>query len=82
MVGAKRPVRVLSRVYRGKFVASLRAAYARGQLPGFVDAAAFGRWLGSLYEHDWVVYAQPPAAGPEVVLKYLARYVCRVALSE
>jgi hypothetical protein len=76
------PVRVLSRVYRGKFVAGLRAAYARGQLPGCADAAAFGRWLRRLYEHDWVVYAQPPAPSPEVVLKYLARYVSRVAFSE
>jgi len=76
------PVRVLSRVYRGKFVAGLRAAYGRGEVPGWADAAAFGQWLAGLYEHDWVVYAQPPAAGPEVVLKYLARYVSRVALSE
>ena len=76
------PVRVLSRVYRGKFVAGLRAAYARGELTGFPDAVAFERFCAKLYEHDWVVYAQPPAPGPEVVLKYLARYVCRVALSE
>jgi hypothetical protein len=76
------PVRVLSRVYRGKFVAGLRAAYARGEIPAFVDGAAWHCWLSALYEHDWVVYAQPPAPGPEVVLKYLARYVSRVALSE
>jgi Putative transposase/Transposase zinc-binding domain len=76
------PVRVLSRVYRGKFVAGLRAAYRRGELTGGPDAATFERWCAGLYEHDWVVYAQPPTAGPEVVLKYLARYVCRVALSE
>jgi hypothetical protein len=76
------PVRVLSAVFRGKFVAGLRAAYARGQLPGWTDAAAFACWCATLYAHDWVVYAQPPAAGPEVVLKYLARYVSRVALSE
>jgi hypothetical protein len=75
------PVRVLSRVYRGKFVAGLRAAFGRGQVPGVTDAAAFAGWCAGLYEHDWVVYAQPPAAGPEVVLKYLARYVSRVALS-
>jgi Putative transposase/Transposase zinc-binding domain len=76
------PVRVLSRVYRGKFVAGLRSAYGRGQLSGWAGGAAFEQWLAGLYEHDWVVYAQPPAAGPEVVLKYLARYVSRVALSE
>jgi hypothetical protein len=76
------PVRVLSRVFRGKFVAGLRAAAARGQLVGWSDAAAFAAWCATLYEHDWVVYAQPPAPNPEVVLKYLARYVSRVALSE
>jgi hypothetical protein len=76
------PVRVLSRVYRGKFVAGLRAAYADGHVPGWAEAAAFARWLRGLYEHDWVVYAQPPAPTAEVVLKYLARYVSRVALSE
>jgi len=75
------PVRVLSRVFRGKFVAGLRAAYARGELTGFADAVAFQRFCVTLYEHDWVVHAQQ-APGPEIVLKYLARYVCRVALSE
>src|SRR5262249_35144066 len=75
------PVRVLSRVYRGKFVAGLRAAYARGDVPGWTERA-FAAWLGGLYAHDWVVYAQPPAPAPAVVLKYLARYVSRVALSE
>jgi Putative transposase/Transposase zinc-binding domain len=75
------PVRVLSRVYRGKFVAGLRAARARGAVPGWAEAAAWQHWLAGLYEHDWVVYAQPPAPGPAVVLKYLARYVSRVAVS-
>ena len=75
------PERVLSQVFRGKFVAGLRAAYARGELAGFADAAAFQRFCVTLYEHNWVVRAQQ-APGPEIVLKYLARYVCRVALSE
>jgi Putative transposase/Transposase zinc-binding domain len=76
------PVRVLSRVYRGKFLAGLRAAYTSGKLTGFADAAAFEAWLSGLVHPEWVVYAQPPAAGPVVVLKYLARYVHRVALAE
>jgi Putative transposase/Transposase zinc-binding domain len=76
------PVRVLSRVYRGKFLAGLRQAYARGQLIGFEKPDSFGCWLATLQRQDWVVYSQPPAAGPEVVLKYLARYVHRVAISE
>jgi Putative transposase/Transposase zinc-binding domain len=67
------PVRVLSRVYRGKFMAGLRALAAQGKvrLPD----------LGPLYAKDWVVYAKPPFGGPEQVLKYLARYTHRVALS-
>jgi hypothetical protein len=67
------PVRVLSRVYRGKFLAGLRALAAQGTvvLPE----------LGPLYAKDWVVYAKPPFGGPEQVLKYLARYTHRVAIS-
>jgi Putative transposase/Transposase zinc-binding domain len=67
------PVRVLSRVYRGKFLAGLRALAAQGKvtLPD----------LGPLYAKDWVVHAKPPFGGPEQVLKYLARYTHRVAIS-
>ena len=52
-----------------------------GRLAPLAGAEAFAAWLRPLYGADWVVYSQPPAAGPEVVLKYLARYVHRVALS-
>ena len=77
------PVRVLSRKYRGKFLALLRQAYAAGQLrwQGWPDAAALAAWAAPLYERDWVVYAKPPFGGPEQVLKYLARYTHRVAIS-
>lgn len=67
------PVRVLSRVYRGKFLAGLRALGAQGKV-ALPD-------LQPLYAKDWVVYAKPPFGGPEQVLKYLARYTHRVALS-
>ena len=81
------PVRVLSRLFRGKFLAGVRAAYAagrlglHGRLATLANPAAFTAWLTPLYEQEWVVYAKPPAAGPEVVLKYLARYVYGVAIS-
>jgi hypothetical protein len=67
------PVRVLSRVFRSKFLAGLRALGASGQLPL--------PELAPLYAKDWVVYAKPPFGGPEQVLKYLARYTHRVAIS-
>jgi hypothetical protein len=78
------PVRVLSRVFRSRFVAGLRAALAAGRLsapPGLADPAARGRLLATLSTKEWVVYAKPPFGGPERVLKYLARYTHRVAIS-
>jgi hypothetical protein len=81
------PVRVLSRVFRGKFLAGLRLAHERGELvcpkklPALAEASALARWLTPLYQKDWVVYAKPPFGGPAQVLKYLARYTHRVAIS-
>jgi hypothetical protein len=73
------PVRVLSRVFRGKFLAGLRAAFAQGELRFAADQ--FEQLLSAAARTDWVVYAKPPFGGPEQVLKYLARYTHRVAIS-
>jgi len=73
------PVRVLSRVFRGKFLAGLRTAFNRGELR--YEADQFDRALSTAARTDWVVYAKPPFGGPEQVLKYLARYTHRVAIS-
>ena len=78
------PVRVLSRLFRGKYLSALRQALQAGPWPvaeGLSGPEDLSAWLGELYGQEWVVYSQPPAAGPEVVLKYLARYVQRVAIS-
>ena len=81
------PVRVLSRVFRGKYLALLRAAFAQGQLtfPGRVgplaEAGGFAELVRLLYKKDWVVYSKAPFGGPAQVLKYLARYTHRVAIS-
>jgi len=72
------PVRVLSRVFRGKFVAGLRAAIAAGTLAAPVGGDA---WWSALYARDWVIYSKRPFGGPAQVLKYLARYTHRVAIS-
>jgi len=74
------PVRVLSRVFRGKFLAGLRGALARGELRFAADQ--FERLLSAAAGTDWVVYAKPPFGGPEQVLRYLARYTHRVAISD
>jgi hypothetical protein len=80
------PVRVLGAMFRGKFVAMLRAAFERGDL-GFqgnlralAEPAAFAACLDRTMTKRWVVYSKPPFGGPEQVLKYLARYTHRVAI--
>jgi hypothetical protein len=81
------PVRVLSRMFRGKMRAFLRHAYRQEQLcfPGALAAlsqpGAFHSLLRRLRNKEWVVYAKPPFGGPEHVLKYLARYTHRVAIA-
>jgi len=81
------PVRVLSRVFRGKFLALLRSAFDRGKLSfhgklaPLADPAVFQRRLATAATAEWVVYAKPPFGGPERVLKYLARYTHRAAIS-
>jgi putative transposase/transposase-like zinc-binding protein len=81
------PVRVLSRLFRGKFLDMLGRAYDRGLL-GFhgqqqhlADPRAFREMLQGCWQKEWVVYAKPPFGGPQQVLKYLARYTHRVAIS-
>jgi hypothetical protein len=81
------PLKVLSRVFRGKFVAGLKQAFQNGQLNFHGTLAAltqpktFAAWLRPLFRKDWVVYAKPPFGGPAYVLQYLGRYTHRVAIS-
>ena len=81
------PIKVLSALFRGKFLDGLKKAYEAGELkfPGQIrelqEASAFKRVLSSLYEQDWVVYCKPPLKDPQKVMDYLGRYTHRVALS-
>jgi hypothetical protein len=81
------PVKVLSRVFRGKFVAALKRAFQDGQLSFHGDLRllaqpkTFAAWLRTLFRKDWVVYSKPPFGGPDYVLRYLGRYTHRVAIS-
>jgi hypothetical protein len=81
------PVRVLSRVFRGKFLAGLKRLHRRKELQCAGPAAAladrqpFTKLVRRLHRHDWVVYAKPAFGGPMQVLRYLGRYTHRVAIS-
>ena len=81
------PVKVLSRVFRGKFIAGLKRLYRRKQLrcagpsAALADDKQFRELLRRLHLQDWVVYAKPALGGPRQVLRYLGRYTHRVAIS-
>jgi len=81
------PVKVLSRVFRGKFVARLKTVFQAGALQfhghrlPLAKPHAFAAWLRLLFCHDWVVYSKPPFGGPEHTLRYLGAYTHRVAIS-
>ncbi len=80
-------VKVLSRLFQGRFLAMLAKAHAQGRLRFFGDHAAladrraFKRFLAPLRKIEWVVYTKDPFAGPQAVLAYLSRYTHRVAIS-
>ncbi|MEC4718341.1 IS91 family transposase [Noviherbaspirillum sp. CPCC 100848] len=81
------PVRVLSRLFRRRFLEALENAHRCGKLQFFgehlalADTDAFVDWLAPLRKEEWVVYAKRPFAGPQAVLSYLSRYTHRVAIS-
>ncbi|HZN29319.1 MAG TPA: IS91 family transposase, partial [Xanthobacteraceae bacterium] len=80
-------VNVLSRLFRGRFLAMLAKAHADGRSRFFgehaalADRRAFKRFLAPLRRSEWVVYTKDPFAGPQQVLRYLSRYTHRVAIS-
>jgi hypothetical protein len=81
------PVKVLGRVFRGKFIAGLKAAFREGKLELHGPLASltvprcFSAWLRVLFRHDWVVYSKRPFGGPEHALRYLGAYTHRVGIS-
>lgn len=80
-------VRVLSRLFRRRFLDGLDTLYRDGRLAffgdhaGLADPATFDAFVKPLRTAEWVVYAKPPFAGPDAVLAYLSRYTHRVAIA-
>ena len=79
------PRHVLRRVFRGKFVDALKKSHRQlilsGALQPLRQDQAFASFLRTLFRQDWVVYLKPPFGGPQHVLRYLAGYTHRVAIS-
>ena len=81
------PVKALSQVFRGKFLAGIARAFDAGRLRlegstvALSQPGARAQFLARLRAQPWVVYAKAPFGGPQQVLDYLGRYTHRVALS-
>jgi hypothetical protein len=81
------PVRILSALFRRRFLQMLVDAHQGDQLQFFTrhanlaDPSTFQDWIKPLRKMKWFVYAKRPFAGPEVVLEYLSRYTHRVAIA-
>jgi hypothetical protein len=69
------PVRVLSRVFRGKLLQALEGSMSSTYR---IRGTTILREAAS---QPWVVYSKPPMAGPQQVLRYLGRYTHRIAIS-
>jgi hypothetical protein len=69
------PVRVLSRLFRRRFLEELQQLHRNGKLKFFGEhsslagARTFNLWLAPLRQCEWVVYAKRPFAGPSAVLR-------------
>jgi hypothetical protein len=81
------PVKVLGQRFRNVFITYLRGAFAdgklqfHGEMAGLAKPPAFEALCRRAEQTKWVVFVKPPFGGPEQVLKYLARYTHRVAIS-
>ena len=69
------PVKVMSALFRGKFIQMLKAYCLQENI--YLSSDLFTK----LYKTNWVVYAKQPFAGPEQVIEYLGRYTHRIAIS-
>jgi len=81
------PVKVMARLFRGKFLHGLQQLYETGELSfagsteSLNDPRAFAALRNQLYRQDWIVYAKPPFGGADHVYRYLGRYTHRVAIA-
>jgi len=81
------PIKVVSRLFRGKFLYNLKDAYCKdklifcGKIQDISEEENFNELVDSLYKQEWVVYSKPPFKSPGYVLEYLGRYTHRVAIS-
>jgi hypothetical protein len=77
------PVKVLSKLFRGKMIAAIETAWKNKELicQKLSTPDDFANLKKILYKKEWVTYAKTPFGGPEAVFNYLGRYTHRIAIS-
>ena len=81
------PIRVVSRLFRGKYLAELKELWKCGKLEFHGSAEcyknhyAFKELLDSCYRKEWIPYCKKPFDGAESVIRYLGKYTHRIAIS-
>lgn len=79
------PLKILSTVFRGKFLSTLENSHSElafhGTLSDLQEKEPFKKLLSEASKRYWVVYAKKPFAGPKQVLSYLGQYTHRIAIS-
>jgi hypothetical protein len=75
------PIKVMSKLFRGKFLYYLKESYGNGKLKYHEDKKSFSSLLNVLYKKEWVVYSKPSFNNPETVFRYLSNYTHRIAIS-
>jgi len=73
------PIKVLRRVFCGKLLSKMERALRTGDLAGSIPQCV--DLLKRAAKKTWKVYAKPPLAGPRHVVRYLSRYVHRIAIA-
>ncbi|MBR7075356.1 MAG: IS91 family transposase [Lachnospiraceae bacterium] len=81
------PVRVISRLFRGKYLAELKQLWKDGRLEFHGSAElyrnyyAFKELLDCCYSKEWISYCKKPFDGAGSVIRYLGKYTHRIAIS-
>jgi len=81
------PVKVMSALFRGKFLDLLKNCFQKevlvfpDQICHLKQPDHFDAFRKRLSRKKWVVYCKPPFDGPQRVLQYLGRYTHRIAIS-
>ena len=81
------PIKVISKIFRGKYMAELKQLWENDRLEFHGSAAPYKNYytfkelLNTCYAKEWIPYCKKPFDGAESVIRYLGKYTHRIAIS-